>query len=561
MEVDITYGNITVRLGGVATYCGTMVQPDSPSGVQIISYSYGMAGTGYQVINPVPVGDATAITSTVATGTWLQALDSLVVLFVRSPRPAGVTSNNDEALAIVVVPYAVSPSEASTRIRPSAIGNPSNSTIAAHRATSFTFDTTQANSIPSVIDVDALPTTWGTWANNRPVIDDYMARFAGFCGELWTGWGTASQTPSQQHPMYGRTMASLVSESLLMMVSQDDAAKRKTLAFRMTQWGVDLYGAYVSGRNDQVDGGHYQGRKALVVLAGHMLGVSAMLDATATFPGQFNEDEQFYVGSPAWVWGWTYGYKGRTEFPTNISAPIASWTSNPTIFYLTGYFEHVCGTQLGTALAMRLLGRTAQMGVAHDGMMAQWMEGPSSSDLAAMTARDASLASINWSTSYSAYDATDFARASWEKYSDAAAGLDASGQANVPVSASGASALSISGTGSSSVALGASGTSSLAIAASGSSAVGVGASGAAALQVGSNGAASVGVSASGVSTIGAVGIIATGVAGVPVSASGTSTIGAIPVIVPPPPQQAPKGIGRPAGQLRRSIWRWLSPWA
>lgn len=145
-------------------------------------------------------------------------------------------------------------------------------------------------------------------------------------------------------------------------------------------------------------------------------------------------------------------------------------------------------------------------------------------------------------------------------WSVSATGLDATGQANVPVSASGASALLIVATGSSSVAPSASGASSLSIAAAGASAVGVGASGAAALQVGSDGAALVGVSASGVSTVGAVGIIATGSASVPVVASGASTLAAVPVIVPPPPQQAPKGISRPASQLRRSIWRWLSPW-
>jgi hypothetical protein len=418
MDVDITSGNITVSLSGVASYCGTMVQADSPDGVKIMGYSYGTAGTGYQVINPTPVGDATAITSTVDEGTWLLPLDSLVCLFVRSPRPSGVTSNNDDAMAIVVVPYAVDPSEAATRIRPSAIGDPSNPTIAAHRATEFLFNTTAANNIPSVIDVDALPTTWGTFANNRPVVTDYQARFALFCGELWTSWGVASQLPSQQHPLYGRTMASLVSEALLLVVSTDNAAQRKTLAFRMTQWGVDLYGAYVSGRNDQVDGGHYQGRLALVVLAGHMLGVSAMLNATTTFPGQFCEPEQFYEASPAWVWGWNYGYKGRTEFPTNIADPIASWSTNPTIFYLTGYFEHFCGVQLGTSLAMRILDRVDEMGAAQDGMMAQWMEGPGATNLAAMATRDASLASISWGTSYSAYNATEFAKAAWETYAD-----------------------------------------------------------------------------------------------------------------------------------------------
>jgi len=426
VTVDITAGNITVRLSGVATYCGTMVQPDNPSGVTLVSISYGMAGTGYQVKNPVPVGDATAITSTVAPGTVLAALDSLVVLFVRSPRPAGTTSNNDEALGIVVVPYAVDPSEATTRIRPSAIGNPSNGTIAAHRATSLMFNTAEANNIPSVIDIDALPTTWGTFGNARPNIDDYIAKLSGFCGELWTGWGTASQTPSQQHPGYGAGVASWTSEALMMVVSKDNAAKRKTLAYHLTQRGVDLYGAFVSGRDDKVDGGHMQGRKALVVLAGHMLGLAPLLNATSTFPNQFNEDEQFYTASPAWPWGWQYGYRGHSDFAWNLSSPIASWNST-VLYYLPRYFgQEVCGTQIGTAVAMNILGLKAEMGVGHYGMMDQWMTGPSVADLTAMAAVSTSppLSGINWGTSYSYPSVVwpagpqDFGRAAWVAYSD-----------------------------------------------------------------------------------------------------------------------------------------------
>ncbi len=422
--VDITAGNITVRLSGVATSCGTMVQPDNPTGVTIVSYSYGMAGTGYQVKNPVPVGDATAITSTVAPGTVLAALDSLVCLFVRSPRPTPTpASANDEAMAIVVVPYAVDPSEVATRIRPSAIGNPSNPTIAAHRGTSFLFNTTAASNIPSVIDIDALPTTWGTFGNARPNIDDYIAKMSGFCGELWTGWGTASHTPSQQHPGYGAGVSSWSSEGLMMVVSKDNAAKRKTLAFHMTQRGVDLYGAFVSGRDDKCDGGHMQGRKSLVVLAGHMLD-QPWVNASAYFPGQFNEDEQFYTASPAWPWGWPYGYRGHSDFAWNLSSPIASWNST-VLFYLPRYFgQEVCGTQIGTAVAMNILGRKSEMGVGHYGMISQWMTGPAPADLAAMAAvvTDPPLSNIDWGTSYS-YSSTawpggpqDFGRAAWVAY-------------------------------------------------------------------------------------------------------------------------------------------------
>lgn len=421
MEVDITQGSITVRLGGVESYCtsigGAMVHPDSPAGVQIISYTFSRAGTSWQVKNPVPVNDDVPIISSVSVGSSLDELDSLVVGFTWATRPVPTPySANDEMLAIVVVPYGgLLTASAAQLLRPSAIGNPSNPTIAALRSTPLIFDNDTIDALPDVIDIDALPTTWGAWDNARPDIDDYLGRFAGFCGELWKGWGVASWLPSQQHPGYGRTTGSLVSEGLLMAVSTEDAAKRRELARRMAQWGVDLFGAFASGRDDKVDGGHYQGRKALVVLALYLL--ESPLDATTLFSGQFNEDEQFYTGSPAWVWGWQYGYKGNSDYSVNLNAPIASWNSNA-VFYLTGYFEHVCGVQLGTAVAMNILGLRGKMGAAHYGMMAQWMEGPSPSDIAAMTARASALGSIPWGESYSAYGVTDFGRAAWEAYGD-----------------------------------------------------------------------------------------------------------------------------------------------
>ena len=424
-DVDFTYGNITVRLGGVASYCGTMVQPDSPAGVEILSYTYGVPGTAYQVVNPVPVNDNVAITSTVAVGTRLQALDSLVVLFTRTTRPTNPSNPptflpltaTDEALAIVVVPYGPLTGLDTALVRPPAIGNPNNPTVNLIRSSPLVFTTATSAALPAIIDLDTLPTTWGTFGNERPDIDDFLARFEGFCGELWKGYGTSSFTPFLQHPGYGRTVATQTSQGLLLAISTEDEAKRRELARRMTQWGVDLLGAFLSGRNDQVDGAHYQGRKALIVFSGHML-EAPWKDATA-FCGAtvFNEDEQFFTASPAWVWGWPYGYLGRTEFPTNLHAPIASWNGNVD-FYLTGYFEHVCGAQMGTALAMDLLGLRTEMGVAHYGMMAQWMEGPSAPNLAAMAAKNPAFASIPWGEAYSTIGGRDFARAAWEAYSD-----------------------------------------------------------------------------------------------------------------------------------------------
>lgn len=448
MEVDITYGSITVRLGGVASYCAPngMVQPDNPSGVTVVSYTYAVPGTGYQTTNPIPVNDNVAITSTVAPGTVIPALHSLVVLFTRTTRPPGyvpgVSSGIDEALAIVVVPYGpIDDSMASVLVRPPAIGHPSDPTVAAIRAAPLVFDNATIGNLPEIIDLDTLPTTWGTFGNERPDIDDFLDRFGGFCGELWKGYGTASWTPMLQHPGYGRTMATQTSQGLLLAITTEDAAKRRELARRMTQWGVDLLGAFLSGRNDQVDGAHYQGRKALVVFSGHML-EAPWEDATAFLAGigitgVFNEDEQFFTASPAWVWGWPYGYLGRTEFPTNLHDPIPSWNGN-VVFYLKGYFEHVCGAQMGTALAMDLLGLRTEMGVGHYGMMAQWMEGPSAPDLAAMALRDPDFANIPWGESYSTIGGRDFARAAWVEYSDYVPGdPDPEAQPNIGVTGNG----------------------------------------------------------------------------------------------------------------------------
>lgn len=410
MEVDITQGSITVRLGGVESYCtdstGAMVHPDSPSGVQIISYTFSRAGVSWQAVNPVPVNDNVPYTSLVPTGTFLQEKDSLVVGFTWSTRPSPTPySANDEIFALVVVPYgSLDNSQASTRLRPTAIGNPSNSVVNTIRSTELLFDNATIDALPSVIDLDTiaahLPSgVWGTFGNSRPDIDDYITWFSRFCGELWTGWGSASYTPSQQHPGYGAAMASMTGEGLMLAVSTEDAAKRRELARRMSQWGIDLMGAFASGRADRADGGHYQGRKALIVLALHLL--ESAFDATTLFPGQFNEDLQFPTGSPAWVWGWPYGYVGKTEQPCNLSDPIASWNASA-VYYLPQYFQQeVCGTQVGCAVAMNILGLREKMGAAHYGMMAQFMEGPTAENQALMTARSASLGTIHWGKTYS----------------------------------------------------------------------------------------------------------------------------------------------------------------
>ncbi len=142
-----------------------------------------------------------------------------------------------------------------------------------------------------------------------------------------------------------------------------------------------------------------------------------------------------------------------------------------------------------------------------------------------------------------------------------ASGLVAIGTANVPMTGSGASSLTVAASSSFTVRPAAVGASSLSLAASGSSITPMLATGAASLQVASSGAAGVPFTAVGTSTLGSVGTIATGLAMVPFTATGTATLAAVPVILPPPPQQSPRPIGRqPAIQTRPRRWRWIPPW-
>lgn len=435
VDRDFTFGAITVRLGNCATWCGTMVEPLTSAGVQILSYTFTPAGgTAWSEVNPEPRTPDISGSGLVPVGTWLLALDSLVVFYKR-PGDTSYSRNND-ALAIVVVPYAVNPAAEADMVRPSAIGNPNtNATIAAHRAEELWFNT---DALPSIIDLDVLTPVagWPGFANARPTITQILDRWDGFGGELWAGgYDMAGQLPSLQSAGYGETFSGRTSDGLLMALSKEGtASQRKELARRIAQRGVDLYGAFVEGRNDGVDGGHYQGRKALVVWAGHCLEKS-WVDCTPLFPGQIHEDEQFYTQLPkAWSFpdrDWPYGYLGRTEFPTDIDAPISAWGAHyPTMFYLCGYFPKCCGTNVGQALAMRLIGRTAEMGVAHDGMIAQWMVGPGAANLALIDAIVVTAVNpftgevyyghpreIPWGASSSADGHNNFARAAWLVYS------------------------------------------------------------------------------------------------------------------------------------------------
>lgn len=267
--------------------------------------------------------------------------------------------------------------------------------------------------LPSVVDVDSLPVQWAAFGKGKPTFEWIESKFA-FIGDVGDMWGVTGSPVSQVEP-YGRQFASRVSAALVMLCSTAPAEAKQRLAVRLVQAGIDLLGAFLDGREQEVDGGHYQGRKACVVFALEMLGIPKHLWPFA-LRGQFQEDFAYGDVGP-WQWGastWRYAWRGRHRNRHFMHLPPAQWDeAQRERWYANNYLHSNVGVQIGTALAMRLLGLTQWMSPAMDGFVAQWM-GPVPSDVVAGFASQG--VSLPWGSDFSADIAQDFCAAAWRRY-------------------------------------------------------------------------------------------------------------------------------------------------
>ena len=410
----LTEKTITATISGelmhMAKHGGFMVQA-GPGGV-VWGGCTTTEGHAYSVLNPTGRGEA-PITSALPAGTVLYPGDSVVVLSTG----AGASAN-DEAVAIVVVGYAID----AAQMRPPAIGDRSNELIAFLRSTPIYPPGDVLNRIPSVIDIDALPVSWGAWNCAKPTLVASAARFSDFCGELWDGWGTHLQTPSRQHPGYGRAMSFEVSRALVLAASTYPVLDKVDLVYNLVQWGIDLVGAFAGGRNDKANGGHMQARKALIIFSGHVLN-APWVDPDDYLPfGTFQENEAFFdghevLGMDAFPWGWRYGYICYSDdLPDyDMHLPIAQWdlTIHQPVWGLQSYCRAVAGTQLGAGLVMELIGRKAEMGVAHAGFLEQWVDKPPASAIAEMAARGVN---VSWGEDYAEGGGENMCEEAWKAY-------------------------------------------------------------------------------------------------------------------------------------------------
>jgi hypothetical protein len=315
--------------------------------------------------------------------------DALVVV---SASPPGSFSGTDEAMAVVFVPFDLQPG----LLRGPAIGDGFLARF--FRVNPISEAMVDMSRCPSVIDMGRIykptgPIDPAGWGAARPTIAGLLAEIGKFSGEVVDGWPVHYHAPSKQHRGYGTFFAGQTSTALCVLMSTLPVEERRPLALALVQRGLDQIGATCDGRKLYPLGGHCQGRKALVLLTGHLLKVEEICAVSAIFPNVFAEDigfqsQPWWFGA-GWTAGWSFTYSAPWDGRLLATHP-STWgdrnaPNHDTWNWLFGYYGQVVPSQVGTALAMSLIGREREMGPMVQSVR-QFMQGPPAEADAALRA-------------------------------------------------------------------------------------------------------------------------------------------------------------------------------
>ncbi len=133
--------------------------------------------------------------------------------------------------------------------------------------------------------------------------------------------------PKNNMPDYGRDMAVRISNVAMWLNLSNTSATKELTMIRYIQYGIDIYGAAVSGGNWRANGGHDMGRKFPMLLAGLALGDSNILAyGNPATHNIFQEDQQtFYVSSTEMLQTPYLGdQRQRSAYGGGTTAPFTS---------------------------------------------------------------------------------------------------------------------------------------------------------------------------------------------------------------------------------------------
>lgn len=219
------------------------------------------------------------------------------------------------------------------------------------------------------------------------------------------GWTTEDIAPAEQNGGYGRPFNTNVSLDLAALVSDIGLANKYPIALGVCQAAVDIMTGLLSGRDLDAGGGHCQGRKSLIIMAGHILGIASYVDPAFTLAAAgfgalaFQEDQAYFP--KVWANGWTAGWRFHQPQPpgqyypglegVELAIKPDGWSQEPPSPYHTsmwfamhGYYPDVHESSVGSALAMLEIGRKNEVGINFVESARQYNRGPSAGYIAAM---------------------------------------------------------------------------------------------------------------------------------------------------------------------------------
>ncbi len=178
--------------------------------------------------------------------------------------------------------------------------------------------------------------------------------------------------PSENMPNYGRDMAALINDAVLALnldfTQLPGAPDKDPLLIPLVQLGIDLTGIADQGGGWPANGGHHQGRKLPILLAGLLLNDAHMKNA-GKWETRFQDDEQTFIVSQADVEmshgpRWDPDPRGGTPQPykeENIGLPEwgirhAKMPQNDNALWTTSYRSINNANIVSVVIAARILG-------------------------------------------------------------------------------------------------------------------------------------------------------------------------------------------------------------
>ncbi len=199
---------------------------------------------------------------------------------------------------------------------------------------------------------------------NTPDLTTVTNYFARPWNEQVTTWISRYMHAGDNQPTYGREISHMLAQGLLSLQLNYTNAQKETLLIRLVQYGIDIYGSARLGGNWVAGGGHDQGRKMPMLLAGAVLGDANILSYGDGQKMNFQEDQQTWYVSQGDVGRALYTADGRERDPyAQAMVGTPEWGEQH-LYDCTrdgsnwnAYYRDVAGcSTIGHVLAARLMG-------------------------------------------------------------------------------------------------------------------------------------------------------------------------------------------------------------